>query len=78
MIAQDYHERIVLDSEIRFGKPVVRGTRMTVGDVLGYLAGGMTGQDLLADFPALTREDIRAFLAYAADREHRSASVSST
>lgn len=76
MITSDYHERIVLDPEIRFGKPVVRGTRLTVGDVLGYLAGGMSEQDLLADFPVLTREDIRACLAYAADREHRSASVS--
>ena len=78
MIAPDYHERIVLDPEIRFGKPVVRGTRLTVGDVLGYLAGGMSEHDLLADFPVLTREDIRACLAYAADREHRSASVSAT
>ena len=68
MIASDYHERIVLDPEIRFGKPVVRGTRMTVGDVLGYLAGGMSEHDLLADFPVLAREDIRACLAYAADR----------
>lgn len=68
MIASDYHERIVLDPEIRFGKPVVRGTRLTVGDVLGYLAGGMSEQDLLADFPVLTQEDIRACLAYAADR----------
>ena len=76
MIASDYHARIVSDPEIRFGKPVVRGTRLTVGDVLGYLAGGMSEQDLLADFPVLTQEDIRACLAYAADREHRSASVS--
>jgi uncharacterized protein (DUF433 family) len=76
MIAPDYHTRIVLDPEIRFGKPVVRGTRMTVGDVLGYLAGGMSEQDVLADFPVLTREDILACLAYASDREHRSASVS--
>ena len=78
MIASDYHQRIVLDPEIRFGKPVVRGTRMTVGDVLGYLAGGMSENDLLSEFPVLTREDIRACLAYAADREHRSSSVSAT
>ncbi len=44
---RDYHERIVLDPEVRFGKPVVRGTRITVGDVLGYLAGGMTEDEVL-------------------------------
>lgn len=75
MAAADYHDRIVLDPEVRFGKPVVRGTRISVGDVLGYLAGGTSEQDLLAEFPQLVREDIRACLAYAADREHRSASV---
>jgi uncharacterized protein (DUF433 family) len=78
MVAPDYHQRIVLDPEIRFGKPVVRGTRITVGDVLGYLAGGMSEQDILSDFPQLTREDILACLAFAADREQRSASVSAT
>jgi uncharacterized protein (DUF433 family) len=78
MVAPDYHQRIVLDPEIRFGKPVVRGTRITVGDVLGYLAGGMSEQEILSEFPQLTREDIRACLAFAADREHRSASVSAT
>ena len=67
----DYRERIVLDVEVRFGKPTVRGTRITVGDVLGYLAGGMTEDELLADFPQLSREDIRACLAFAADRERR-------
>lgn len=72
--APDYHERIVLNSEIRFGKPSVRGTRITVGDVLGYLAGGMSEDEVLADFPQLKREDIRACLAYAADRERRLAS----
>jgi len=65
----DYHERIVIDPEIRFGKPTVRGTRITVGDVLSYLAGGMNEDEILADFPSLSREDIRACLAYAADRE---------
>jgi uncharacterized protein (DUF433 family) len=67
----DYRERIVLDPEVRFGKPVVRGTRITVGDVLGYLAGGMSEDEVLADFPQLAREDIRACLAFAADRERR-------
>ena len=71
----DYRERIVLDPQVRFGKPTVRGTRITVGDVLSYLAGGMTEQEILADFQQLTLEDLRACLAFAADRERRSASV---
>lgn len=62
--------RIVIDPAMRFGKPTVRGTRITVGDVLSYLAGGMAEDEILADFPSLTRDDIRACLAYAADREH--------
>ena len=70
----DYHERITLDPEIRFGKPSVRGTRITVGDVLSCLAGGMSVDAILADFPQLTLEDIRACLAFAADRERRLAS----
>lgn len=65
----EYHDRIVLDPQIRFGKPTVRGTRITVGDVLAYLAAGMSEEQIVADFPPLTREDIRACLAYAADRE---------
>ena len=65
----DYRDRIVLDPEVRFGKPIVRGTRVTVGDVLSYLAAGMSEDEILADFPYLAREDIRACLAYAADRE---------
>ena len=68
-------ERITLDPNVRFGKPCVRGTRITVGDVLGYLAGGMTEAELLADFPQLSREDIRACLAYAAERERRTLSI---
>lgn len=68
MVALD---RIVLDPNVRFGKPCVRGTRITVGDVLEYLAGGMSQAQVLADFPQLTDEDIRACLAYAAERERR-------
>ena len=64
-------DRISVDPDIRFGKPCVRGTRLTVGDVLGYLAGGMSDDQVLADFPQLTKEDIRACLAYAAERERR-------
>src|SRR5438093_1973275 len=64
----DYQGRIVIDPEIQFGKPCVRGTRITVGDVLSYLASGMREDQILADFPQLTREDIRACLAFAAER----------
>jgi uncharacterized protein (DUF433 family) len=64
-------ERIAVDSSVRFGKPCIRGTRISVGDILGYLAGGMSEQDLLTDFPQLTGDDIRACLAYAAERERR-------
>jgi uncharacterized protein (DUF433 family) len=71
----DYGDRIVLDPEIRFGKPTVRGTRITVGDVLSYLAGGMSEEEILVDFPQLSREDIRACLAFAAERERRLVSV---
>jgi uncharacterized protein (DUF433 family)/predicted RNase H-like HicB family nuclease len=67
----DYRDRIILDPNIRFGKPTVRGTRITVGDVLSYLAGGMSESEILADFPDLSQEDIRAVLAFAAARERR-------
>jgi uncharacterized protein (DUF433 family) len=64
-------ERIVADPAIRFGKPTVRGTRLTVGEVLGYLADlGEAG--LLKEFPQLNAEDIKACLSYAAERERRS------
>jgi uncharacterized protein (DUF433 family) len=74
-LVMDYRDRIVIEPEVRFGKPTVRGTRITVGDVLSYLAGGMSEEDILADFPQLARDDIRACLAFAADRERRLASV---
>ncbi|HEY0015935.1 MAG TPA: DUF433 domain-containing protein [Longimicrobium sp.] len=72
----DILERIVINPAVRSGKPVVRGTRITVSDVLEYLAGGMTPDEILADFPDLNAEDIRAVLAFAAQREHRLFSVS--
>jgi uncharacterized protein (DUF433 family) len=71
----DYHDRIVLDPEVRFGKPTVRGTRVTVGDVLSYLAAYDTEEEVLREFPYLAREDIRACLAYAADRERALRSI---
>jgi uncharacterized protein (DUF433 family) len=71
----DYRDRIVLDPEVRFGKPTVRGTRVTVGGVLSYLAAGMSEDAILADFSYLAREDIRACLAYAAERERVPRSV---
>ena len=67
----DYRGRIAIEPEIRFGKPCVRGTRITVGDVLSYLASGMSEAEILADFPQLALDDIRACLAFAAERERR-------
>ncbi|MBK6485856.1 MAG: DUF433 domain-containing protein [Gemmatimonadetes bacterium] len=64
-------DRISLDPAVRFGKPCVRGTRISVGDVLGYLASGMSEAQVLTDFPALAREDVLACLAFAAERERR-------
>ena len=68
-------ERITVDQSVRFGKPSVRGTRITVGDVLSYLAAGMTEEQIVSEFSQLAREDIRACLAYAAERERRSVSL---
>ena len=67
----DYRDRITLEPGKRGGKPCIRGLRITVYDVLEYLASGMTEQQILKDFPDLTVEDIRACLAFAADRERK-------
>ena len=67
----DYRSRVTIEPGKRGGKPCIRGMRITVYDVLDYLAGGMSEDELLADFPDLEREDIRAVLAFAADRERR-------
>ncbi len=64
----DYKQIITVEPGKRSGQPCVRGMRITVGDVLEYLAGGMSVEEVLADFPELTDDDIRACLAYAADR----------
>ena len=71
----NYHDLITLEPGKRSGKPCIRGLRITVGDVLGYLASGMTEAEILADFPELTRDDLRACLAYAADIERKSRAV---
>ena len=67
----DYRSRITIEPGKRSGKPCIRGLRITVYDVLDCMAGGMTENEILADFPDLEREDIRAVLAFAADRERR-------
>ena len=73
-----YRERITIEPGKRGGKPCIRGLRITVYDILEYLAGGMTEQQILTDFPDLEGEDIRACLAFAADRERKLVSVPPT
>lgn len=65
-----YSEIIKINPLKRFGKPCVRDTRITVYDVLGWLASGMSVEEILLDFPELSDEDIKACLSYAAEREH--------
>ena len=69
--AVNYESIITIEAHKRGGKPCIRGLRITVYDVLDYLAGGMTEPEILADFPDLTAEDLKACLAFAADRERR-------
>jgi uncharacterized protein (DUF433 family) len=71
----DYRHLITIEPGKRGGKPCIRGLRITVYDVLEYLASGMSEDEILRDFPDLTREDIRACLAFAADRECRFVSI---
>ncbi len=71
----DYRDRITIEPGKLGGKPCVRGLRIAVYDVLDYLAGGMTPEAIVADFPDLEVEDIRACLAFAADRERRLVSI---
>ena len=73
----DYRQIITIEPGKRGGKPCIRGLRITVYDVLDYLASGMNEAAILADFPDLRAEDIRACLAFAADRERRLVSVPS-
>jgi len=67
----NYDDIITIEPGKRSGKPCIRGLRITVYDVLEYLAGGMSEEDIVRDFPDLTVTDIRACLAFAADRERR-------
>lgn len=67
----DYKNIITLEPGKRSGKPCIRGLRITVQDILGYLASGMTTEEIIDDFPELSREDILACLAYAADSEKK-------
>jgi uncharacterized protein (DUF433 family) len=66
-----YQDRIHIRPERRHGKPCIRDTRITVYDVLSYMAAGMSSEEILADFPSLEKEDLIACLAYAADRERK-------
>ncbi|CAN1495412.1 COG2442 Uncharacterized conserved protein [Flavobacteriaceae bacterium] len=67
----DYKQYITINPEIRFGKPIIIGTRITVFDVLNWLANGMTFDEIILDFPELNENHIKACLSYAADREHK-------
>ena len=71
-----WQNRITIDSKVRSGKPCIKGTRITVYDILEYLAGGMSEAEILSDFPSLKTEDIRASLSFAAARERRLSSSS--
>jgi uncharacterized protein (DUF433 family) len=66
-----YTEILTIDPNVRFGKPCVRGGRISVYDILGWMASGMSRKQILEDYPELSSEDINACLAYAADREHK-------
>jgi uncharacterized protein (DUF433 family) len=71
----NYRDIITIESDKMGGKPCIRGLRITVYDVLDYLASGMSEAEILSDFPDLTRDDLLACLAFAADRERRMLSV---
>jgi len=67
---QDYRDLITIEPGKRGGKPCIRNMRITVYDILGWLASGMTNEEIVQDFPELTKIDIQAALAFAADRDH--------
>jgi uncharacterized protein (DUF433 family) len=70
-MAADYKDIITIEPGKRGGRPCIRGMRIAVADILGWLASGMSHDEILSDYPELTEDDIRAALAYAADRERR-------
>ena len=67
----DYKQYIEINPEIRFGKPCIKGTRISVFDVLSWLASGMSFDEIIKDFPSITKDDILACLAYSADKERK-------
>ena len=67
----DYKQYITINTEIRFGKPILIGTRITVFDILYWMSNGMTINEIIEDFPELSENQIKACLSYAADREHK-------
>jgi uncharacterized protein (DUF433 family) len=67
----NYLDYITIDPNIRFGRPCIKGTRISVSDVLGWMASGMSMDDIMADFPELTIDQLKACLAFAADREQK-------
>jgi uncharacterized protein (DUF433 family) len=73
---KDYHGIVTQEPGKRGGRPCIRGMRITVSDILGWLATGMSHAEILADYPELTEDDIRAVLAYAADRGRRTVTAS--
>ncbi|TVQ04802.1 MAG: DUF433 domain-containing protein [Balneolaceae bacterium] len=72
----DYKKHITIEADKRGGKPCIRGMRITVYDILEYLAAGMSQEDILSDFPELTEADIRACIAFAANRERELTKIS--
>lgn len=66
-----YTNNITIDPNVRFGRPCIKGTRITVYDILGWMASGMTSDLILEEYPELKEDDIKACLAYAAEREHK-------
>ena len=68
---KSYNKIIKISSDKRFGRPRIRNTRITVSDILGWLGSGMSFEEILNDYPELTREDIKASLMFAADRERK-------
>lgn len=68
----DYKEYLEINPQVRFGKPCIKGTRISVYDVLSWLASGMTSEEIISDFPQLTKDQILACLSYSADKERKS------